>query len=87
MYTFWYFNAFVYQNELVISDLNDRLQKENKLRQEGEKINGQLEAKLGEKISVLQMQVDELRNQNLIKDNEYTALEKRYTSSIWCCAP
>ena len=71
--------TFVYQNEVIISDLEAWLKKEEKLRQEGEKINGQLEAKFCKEISVLQTQIEELRNQNLRKNDEYMALEKRYT--------
>ena len=70
----------LHQHEANISDLDDRLKKEEKLRHELEKAKRLLEAEnaeLRDQIADLQIQVEELKSQNARKDDEISALSEK----------
>ena len=74
-----------FQNEAIITDLEERLKREEKLRQELEKIRRQLEAEIAnlrDQIADLQMQVEELKAQNQRKDEEIAALQEKLVLSF-----
>ena len=71
---------FYVQHEQIITDLEDRLRKEEKHRQELEKNKRQLEseiANLRDRIAELEMQVEELQSLNARKDKELAALQEK----------
>ena len=69
-----------FQNESAISDLEERLKKEEKLRQELEKIRRQLQSEIAvlkDEIADLIAQIEELKAQNQRKDEEIAALQDK----------